>query len=71
MKFQLAFLALAMTSAAAPRDPYPAPCGRSIPSGQCMTEKTCLRKGGFYVGRDCSFYNVGDVGCCYNLPDDD
>jgi hypothetical protein len=47
------------------RDPYPAPCGRSIPSGRCMTEESCLKAGGFYVQRDCTFYDVGDIGCCY------
>ncbi|KAK3365094.1 hypothetical protein B0T24DRAFT_639055 [Lasiosphaeria ovina] len=50
-------------------DPYPAPCGRSVPSGRCTTEATCIRKGGFYVGRDCTFYDVGDIGCCYDIPD--
>ncbi|KAA8622743.1 hypothetical protein Ptr902_05525 [Pyrenophora tritici-repentis] len=54
---------------AAPKDPYPAPCGRSTPSGICTTQPTCVKKGGFYVQRDCPFYNVQDVGCCYDIAD--
>jgi len=49
-------------------EPYPAPCGRSIPSGRCSTESTCTKRGGFYVQRDCEFYGVGDIGCCYGIP---
>ncbi|KAK3322899.1 hypothetical protein B0H66DRAFT_639234 [Apodospora peruviana] len=69
MKYLLALAALAITAFAAPGEIYPAPCGRSVPSGRCTTEPACLQKGGFYVQRDCSFYNVGDVGCCYNIPE--
>ncbi|KAL6160875.1 hypothetical protein ACJQWK_08345 [Exserohilum turcicum] len=54
----------------APKDPYPAPCGRSDPSGICTTKSTCYDKGGFWVQRDCTFYNVLDIGCCYSIPDD-
>ncbi|KAK4215807.1 hypothetical protein QBC37DRAFT_371712 [Rhypophila decipiens] len=65
-------LALAASPAlASPAKIYPAPCGRSVPSGRCSTEKSCVGKGGFYVQRDCPFYNVQDVGCCYGLSDDD
>ncbi len=51
-------------------DYYPAPCGRSIPHGVCLDEPTCEDEGGFYVGRDCPFYGVNDIGCCYNIPED-
>ncbi|KAK1758085.1 hypothetical protein QBC47DRAFT_398989 [Echria macrotheca] len=67
----LTILATAVTAAPASTswdpwvDVYPAPCGRSVPSGRCSSEKTCTEKGGFFVQRDCDFYNVGDVGCCY------
>ena len=77
MKFLFAIIALAVTAAAVPsqpsygKDPYPAPCGRSVPSGRCMTEKKCAKKGGFYVQRDCDFYDVLDIGCCYDIPDHD
>ncbi|KAK0655034.1 hypothetical protein B0T16DRAFT_450778 [Cercophora newfieldiana] len=57
----------AATALAAPWDPYPAPCGRGVPSGRCATEKMCSGWNGFYVGRECTFYNVDDVGCCYNM----
>ncbi|KAF2750182.1 hypothetical protein M011DRAFT_397051 [Sporormia fimetaria CBS 119925] len=60
----LAFL-LPLLAAAVPADPYPAPCGRSDPSGICTTKETCYRKNGFWVQRDCKFYDVLDIGCCY------
>jgi hypothetical protein len=65
------FLALLALGAAMPQDPYPAPCGRSTPSGRCTTETACASLGGFYVGRDCTFYDVSDIGCCYNIPKDE
>ena len=65
----LAFAGLAAAAAARTQsgwdDPFPAPCGRSIPSGRCMSEPTCLEAGGFYVQRDCTFYDVLDIVCCY------
>ena len=63
----LALVGAVATSAASPQweDPYPAPCGRSIPSGRCMTEAKCAEIGGFYSQRDCPFYDVGDIGCCF------
>ena len=63
----VAFVGLIASSAAAPQweDPYPAPCGRTVPSGRCMTEGACAEVGGFYSQRDCTFYNVGDIGCCF------
>ncbi|KAF2787523.1 hypothetical protein K505DRAFT_316538 [Melanomma pulvis-pyrius CBS 109.77] len=67
--FLAALLPLALVGAAPTKDPYPAPCGRSDPSGICTTKDTCYTKGGFYVQRDCTFYNVLDIGCCYNIPD--
>jgi hypothetical protein len=51
-------------------DYYPAPCGRSIPHGVCLDETSCEDQGGFYVGRDCTFYGVNDIGCCYDIPGD-
>lgn len=48
---------------------YPAPCGRSVPSGYCSKEKSCIKAGGFFVGRDCDFYDAQDVGCCYGVED--
>ena len=63
-------LPLVLVSAVPTKDPYPAPCGRSDPSGICTTKDTCYKKGGFYVQRDCTFYNVLDIGCCYNVPDE-
>ncbi|KAF1994456.1 hypothetical protein P154DRAFT_549065 [Amniculicola lignicola CBS 123094] len=51
------------------KDPYPAPCGRSDPSGICTTKQSCYKQGGFWVQRDCTFYNVLDIGCCYDIPD--
>lgn len=63
-----ALLPLALATAI-PADPYPAPCGRSIPSGICATKETCGKKGGFYVQRDCKFYDVLDIGCCYDIPE--
>jgi len=71
MKYLTALLALAVTALASPSGIYPAPCGRSIPSGRCTTEKTCVGKGGLYVQRDCTFYDVQDVGCCYGISGDD
>lgn len=65
---KLLTLAIFLLPASAIPDPYPAPCGRSIPSGVCTTAPTCSDKGGFYVARDCTFYNVQDVGCCYDIP---
>lgn len=67
-------LLAAAAAVVAPVDPssphyYPAPCGRSIPHGVCLDEATCEEEGGFYVGRDCPFYGVNDIGCCYNIPD--
>lgn len=47
--------------------PYPAPCGNQMPSGRCSTEKACADAGGFYVARQCDFYNVMDVGCCFKV----
>jgi len=70
MKVLVLFAAIASIALAAPKDPYPAPCGRSDPSGICTTKTTCYKKGGFYVQRDCSFYNVLDIGCCYSIPDE-
>lgn len=69
---KLSILLFATTTLAAPYqvspwDPYPAPCGRGVPSGRCATEKMCAGWNGFYVGRECTFYGVGDVGCCYNM----
>lgn len=65
--FFAALIPIAVASAI-PADPYPAPCGRSIPSGICTTQEYCAKKGGFYVQRDCTFYNVLDIGCCYKIP---
>lgn len=70
MKLLIAIAAITSLALAAPREPYPAPCGRNIPSGVCTTASSCTKQGGFYVARDCTFYNVGDIGCCYNIPDD-
>jgi hypothetical protein len=69
MKTLIALAAIASFALAAPKDPYPAPCGRSDPSGICTTKPTCAKKGGFYVQRDCTFYNVLDIGCCYDIPE--
>ncbi|KAL6710352.1 hypothetical protein ACN47E_009298 [Coniothyrium glycines] len=66
----IATMASLVIASPATKDPYPAPCGRSDPSGICTTKPTCLKKGGFYVQRDCTFYNVQDIGCCYDIPDD-
>jgi hypothetical protein len=68
--FFITLLPFALVSAVPTKDPYPAPCGRSDPSGICTTKDTCYKKGGFYVQRDCTFYNVLDIGCCYNIPDE-
>jgi hypothetical protein len=72
MKMKLIFLAailpLAMASAI-PADPFPAPCGRSDPSGICTTKPKCYKLGGFWVQRDCTFYDVLDIGCCYDIPE--
>lgn len=72
MKLLIVAAAIVPLALAAPatKDPYPAPCGRSIPSGVCTTQATCGKKGGFYVQRDCALYNVLDIGCCYDIPDD-
>jgi hypothetical protein len=61
--------ALFAVALAAPKDPYPAPCGRSDPSGICTSKPKCYDLGGFWVQRDCTFYNVLDIGCCYSIPD--
>lgn len=63
-----ALLSVALATAIPAADPYPAPCGRSDPSGICTTKPTCYKKGGFWVQRDCTFYNVLDIGCCYDIP---
>jgi len=65
----LGLFALVTPALAAPWDPYPAPCGRGVPSGRCATEKMCAGWGGAYVGRECTFYGVEDVGCCYNMKE--
>lgn len=80
MKLLLGILPLLFGAAAAaavavapdPSSPdyYPAPCGRSIPHGVCLDEATCEDEGGFFVQRDCPFYGVLDIGCCYNIPRD-
>ncbi|ORY16970.1 hypothetical protein BCR34DRAFT_452339, partial [Clohesyomyces aquaticus] len=59
----------AFASAIPAADPYPAPCGRSTPSGRCYSQASCYKLGGFYVQRDCEFYNVQDIGCCYDIPE--
>ncbi|KAK3935033.1 hypothetical protein QBC46DRAFT_324117 [Diplogelasinospora grovesii] len=71
MKFLVLVTALipAISAAAVDGGLYPAPCGRSVPHGVCMTEDRCTSAGGFYVGRDCPFYDVSDVGCCYDIPE--
>jgi hypothetical protein len=71
MKLFVVIAAIASLALASPatKDPYPAPCGRSDPSGICTTKPTCAKMGGFYVQRDCTFYNVLDIGCCYDIPD--
>ncbi|KAF2029617.1 hypothetical protein EK21DRAFT_67331 [Setomelanomma holmii] len=69
MKLFVIAAAIASVTIAVPADPYPAPCGRSDPSGICTTKATCYTKGGFYVQRDCTFYNVQDIGCCYDIPE--
>ncbi|KAK3368354.1 hypothetical protein B0H63DRAFT_488332 [Podospora didyma] len=70
MKLLITLVALITATIAAPSDKvYPAPCGRSVPSGRCSTEPSCIRKGGFFVGRDCPFYGAGDIGCCYDIPE--
>ncbi|KAF2182444.1 hypothetical protein K469DRAFT_712027 [Zopfia rhizophila CBS 207.26] len=60
MKFLLALAALVPLIVAYLPDPYPAPCGRSTPSGRCTTKEKCYKLGGFYVQRDCTF--------CFRLP---
>ncbi|RII16920.1 hypothetical protein CUC08_Gglean003368 [Alternaria sp. MG1] len=70
MKLLIIMAAITSLALGAPKDPYPAPCGRSDPSGICTTKATCYKKGGFYVQRDCTFYNVLDIGCCYSIPDE-
>jgi hypothetical protein len=69
MKLLFLVASLASATLAVPSDPYPAPCGRSIPAGICTTKETCYKKGGFYVARDCTFYNVQQIGCCYRIPE--
>ncbi|KAH7395392.1 hypothetical protein DE146DRAFT_757244 [Phaeosphaeria sp. MPI-PUGE-AT-0046c] len=70
MQFLIVAAAIASVVVAVPtRDPYPAPCGRSDPSGVCTTKASCAKQGGFYVQRDCTFYNVLDIGCCYDIPE--
>lgn len=55
MKFLILAAAIASVAVAVPtRDPYPAPCGRSDPSGVCTTKASCAKQGGFYVQRDCT-----------------
>ena len=54
MKVFVVVATIATVALAMPADPYPAPCGRSDPSGICTTKATCYKKGGFYVQRDCS-----------------
>jgi len=56
MKFFVAIAAFAAVAVAAPAkpEPYPAPCGRSDPSGICTTKPSCAKQGGFYVQRDCT-----------------
>ncbi|KAF2203189.1 hypothetical protein GQ43DRAFT_367420 [Delitschia confertaspora ATCC 74209] len=62
----LAPLALAT---ALPKENIPyRPCGRSIPPGVCSTKSNCYSKGGFYVQRDCPYYDSLDIGCCYDIP---
>lgn len=61
----------AVAAAPSSADYYPAPCGRSIPHGVCLDEATCEDEGGFFVQRDCPFYGVLDIGCCYGIRDGD
>ncbi|EAT83981.1 hypothetical protein HBH56_158220 [Parastagonospora nodorum] len=68
MRFFIAAATIVSVALAAPKDPYPAPCGRSDPSGICATKTSCYKQGGFWVQRDCTFYNVLDIGCCYDIP---
>ncbi|KAB5559847.1 hypothetical protein GE09DRAFT_1114714 [Coniochaeta sp. 2T2.1] len=78
MKCTAALVALALpllaasAAVAAPKPPpgyiYPAPCGRSVSSGVCTREARCVKDEGTWIQRDCPFYDVLDVGCCYGLP---
>lgn len=70
MQLLLVIASLTALAIAAPKDPYPAPCGRGWPSGVCTTQTSCGAQGGFYVSRDCKFYSVDDIGCCYDIPED-
>jgi hypothetical protein len=54
MKFLIVVAAIVSVALGAPKDPYPAPCGRSDPSGICTTKASCYKQGGFYVQRDCT-----------------
>jgi hypothetical protein len=54
MKFLIILAAIASVALGAPKDPYPAPCGRGDPSGICTTKASCYKQGGFYVQRDCT-----------------
>jgi hypothetical protein len=57
MQFLVVLAAVASVAFAAPnpaKDPYPAPCGRSDPSGICATKASCYKQGGFWVQRDCT-----------------
>jgi hypothetical protein len=54
MKFLIVLAAIASVALGAPKDPYPAPCGRGDPSGICTTKASCYKQGGFYVQRDCT-----------------
>jgi hypothetical protein len=62
MKFLIVLAAIASVALGAPKDPYPAPCGRGDPSGVCTTKASCYKQGGFYVQRDCTC-NVAQSSC--------
>jgi hypothetical protein len=67
-----AVIPLALCAATPVADFYPAPCGRSVPPGVCMTSSRCERAEGFWVERDCTAYGpVTGIGCCYDIPGDD
>jgi hypothetical protein len=57
-------LAIALLFSAVYANPTAPPCGQSDPPGVCATKSQCEKAGGFYVARDCAFYD-GLVGCCY------
>jgi hypothetical protein len=64
MRFLVVLAAVASVAVAAPsaaKDPYPAPCGRSDPSGICATKASCYKQGGFWVQRDCTCTWLGLV----------